>query len=60
MFHACAAQDWDTAQSILQQMKPEFLADTQKCNGDPFYQDVIDTYDNFMDILNAALADDDK
>ena len=60
MFHACAAQDWDTAQTILQQMKPEFLADTQKCGEDPFYQDVIDTYDNFMDILNAALADDDN
>ena len=41
-------------------MPPEFLADTTRCTEDDTYQDVVDTYYAFMEIVNTALADDDS
>ena len=57
-FPSIQAQDWDTVMNNYQLAKPMFLADTQKCQTDPQYQAVMDTFNGFVGIIDAMLADD--
>ena len=40
-------------------MQPEFVNDTVLCTTDERYEDVVDTYNRFKDLINTVLADDD-